>query len=361
MIELSPDLKLQVTGLLKTPDWHTIELLHQPASRVQFISVERDLEEPEDAKLIRERNWSERLEERMRVLLQANPDMNYIIHMDDSGEAATGQQALFELDSSGGERRRMWAGTTITLAQRGVFNEGENLFVPVYPINYTEWLACSNTLYSEVFRQKSLPLPYAGIGISVLMETTDGFVPLTRRGIETPVYPGRLYSPGGGPKPDQTSTEALLEEIVEETGVRAGEMFDPAEMVTMALVADSRYDGNQHSRPELIAYLSVNTTFREIEKIQHETSIQKGMRQEDVWGIVPISTYEPNLTRALLYSGFEMCPPTEAAIAHFLFYQIARTEGLEIALDYMQTTMQRLQTFERVEHYKPSIKRLANL
>lgn len=357
--DLAPETKEQLKGLLRTPDWHTMELLLQPASKVHFVGVERDLEEPEVAREIRQRNWLERLHERMGVLTQANPDRNYRIHLDDQGDKATGRMALFEVDSDLEERRRMWDGTTITLAQKGVYSAGGEFFVPVYPISYTEWVACSNPDYTRAFREIGLSLPYAGIGVSVFMITSDGFVPLTRRGIETPVYPGRLYSPGGGPKPSQTSTEALLEEIVEETGLKGGERFNPADIIMMALVADSRYEGSKHSRPELVACLPVNATFREIEEIQHKISIQKGQRQEDVWGIVPVSTFRPNLTRTLLYSGFEMCPPTEAGIAHLLFYQTAITEGLKMAVGHMRATMQRLQDFERVESYQPPIKRLA--
>lgn len=359
-VEVTPEIKRQLKDLLKTPDWHTVELLLQPASKVHFVEVERDLDEPAAAREIRQRDWLERLQERMSVLTQVNPERNYTIHLDDQGDNATGRMALFEVDE-GLERRRMWDGTTITLAQRGVYADGGEFFVSVYPISYTEWVTCSNPDYTRAFRDAGLPLPYAGVGASVFMETKDGFVPLTRRGIETPVYPGRLYSPGGGPRPGQTSTEALLEEIVEETGLKGGERFNPADIIMMALIADSRYEGSEHSRPELVAYLPVNATFREIEEIQHEVSIQKGQRQEDVWGIVPISTFRPNLTRTLLYSGFEMCPPTEAGIAHLLFYQMVITEGLDRVSGNMTAIMQRLQTFERVTTYNPPIKRLATL
>lgn len=294
-------------------------------------------------------------------MTRVNLTTKYSIHLDDQGLNATGQQALFEIEESGSEIRRMWAGTTITLAQKGIYQENDSLIVPVYPINYTEWIACSNQDYAEVFRAAGLPLPYAGIGACVLMETKDGFIPLTRRGIETPVYPGRLYPPGGGPKPGQTSTEALLEEIVEETGLEAGKHFLASDIKMLALVADSRYDGNEHSRPELVAYLPVNATFREVEEIQHETSLRKGQRQEDVWGIIPFSTFTPNLTRALIYGGFEMCPPTEAGLAHLLFYQTAITEGVEKALENISQIMKRLRSFDRLTAYQPPIKRLVNI
>lgn len=263
----------------------------------------------------------------------------------------------------------MWAGTTVTLAQRGIYEEEGRIIVPIYPISYTEWIACDNPEYTRAFREAGLPLPYAGIGVSVLMVTNDGadqddrtygLIPLTRRGIETPVYPGRLYSPGGGPKPGQTSTEAILEEIIEETGLKSGEHFNSDELFMLALVADTRYAGSEHSRPELVAYLPVNTTFSDIERIQHEVSIKRGLRQEDVWGVVPFSAFTPNLGRAIIFSGREMCPPTEAALAHLMFYQEMRREGIEQALKNMEKAMSRIRSFRRVP-FVPPIERLATL
>ena len=154
------------------------------------------------------------------MLEAVNQETRYKIHDD-----AVGIPALYE-ETSNGEKVKMWAGTTVTLAQSGITSSGSHqINVPVYPINYSEWIACQNLRYAEEFRKANLALPYAGLGISVLMVTTDGFIPLTRRGIETPVYPGRLYPPGGGPKPGQSSTSAILSEVLEETGLEAGETF----------------------------------------------------------------------------------------------------------------------------------------
>lgn len=372
-----PELREQVTNalkgyintLMKTPDWHTIEWLNQRASKVNFLEVQRDLEEPEQARLVRDATWKQRLEERKAVLNETNPTRVYEIDLDNQGDNATGQTALFEVPSGSERIRRMWAGVTVTLAQRGIYEEDGKTIVPIYPISYTEWIACDNPEYTKAFRDANLPLPYAGIGVSVLMVTNDGadkddrtygLIPLTRRGIETPVYPGRLYSPGGGPKPGQTSTEAILEEIIEETGLESGRHFNSDELFMMALVADTRYAGSEHSRPELVAYLPVNTTFSDIERIQHEVSVKKGLRQEDVWGVVPFSAFSPNLARAIIFFGREMCPPTEAGLTHLMLYQEMRREGIEQALKNMETTISRIRSFRRTP-FVPPIERLATL
>ncbi len=376
MSSVNPELRERVTGALKghintqmrTPDWHTMEWLNTRASKVNFLEVPRDLEEPNQARIIREADFIQRLEERRSVLLEANPGREYEIQLDDQGDNSTGQLALFEV-SSEGKTRRMWDGRTVTLAQRGIYEEDGKTIVPIYPISYTEWLACANPEYTRGFRDAGLALPYAGIGVSVLMVTNDGadrddrtygLIPLTRRGIETPVYPGRLYSPGGGPKPGQTSTEAILEEIVEETGLESGNHFNSDELFMLALVADTKYDDSEHSRPELVAYLPVNTTFSEVERIQYEKSVKKGERQEDVWGVVPVSAFTPNLARTIIYSGYEMCPPTEAGLAHLMLYQEMRREGIEEALKNMETIMSRIRSFRRTP-FVPPIERLATL
>lgn len=59
------DLREQVTNALRgyintqmrTPDWHTVEWLNHRASRVNFLEVPRDLEEPDQARLVREATW----------------------------------------------------------------------------------------------------------------------------------------------------------------------------------------------------------------------------------------------------------------------------------------------------------------
>lgn len=372
-----PELGERVTSLLegyintqmRTPDWHTMVWLNKRASKVNFLEVARDLEEPEQAREVREAFWPTVLERRKAELLQANPSNLYTIHIDDQrGERATNKLALFELRGDG-EKVVAFDGPTITYAQQGFYQEGDKTLIPTYPILYSEWVACMNPEYGKAFNNAGLPIPYAGIGISVLMVTNDGanqddrtygLIPLTRRGIETPVYPGRLYSPGGGPKPGQTSTEALLEEIIEETGLKGERYYDSDDIFMLALIADTRFAGSEHIRPELVAYLPVNATFSEIERIQYEVSVKKGQRQEDVWGVVPVSAFTPNLARAIIYNGGEMCPPTEAGLAHFMLYQNMRREGVKQALKDMEVLMARLKLFRR-RPFTPPIERLATL
>lgn len=359
-------IKGYINTQMKTPDWHTMEWLNQRASRVNFVEVSRDLEEPKEAQEVRDAYWPIVLERKKMELLQANPSNSYTIHIDDQRERATNKLALFQVRNEG-ERVVTFDGPNITLAQQEIYQEGDKTLIPTYPILYSEWIACMNPDYAKAFRHAGLPIPYAGIGISVLMVTNDGakqddrtygLIPLTRRGIETPVYPGRLYSPGGGPKPGQTPTEALLEEIIEETGLKDERYYDSDDIFMLALIADTKFAGSEHMRPELVACLPVNATFSEIEKIQHEVSVKKGLPQEDVWGVVSCSAFTPNLARAIIFNGPEMCPPTEAGLTHLLLYQEMKREGLERALESMESFMGRIKSFKRME-FVPPIQRLA--
>lgn len=378
----SPELAHRMQSEMHTRDWATKEIF-SPDQRVSFKAVERDLPEPPEATEIRKQTWQTKLTERQHVLQEANPGKTYEIRDDIEGENPTREAALFENREDGTSKRVMWAGTTITLAQQQIEYKGNEVVIPVYPINYTEWIACENPTYAEAFKKAGLPLPYAGIGVSVLMETADGQYVLTRRGIETPVYPGRLYSPGGGPKPGETSAGAILQEIVEETGLQEGVHFNMADLYMLALVTDASYNGSEHARPELVAYLQLAPsvsileapirwfrrlplrqnrdqtplTFQEVEKIQYQHAKAKG-KETDVWAVEPFSSFLPTLSYRLALHGAEMCPPTEAALAHAAMHKSINGEGQEKPEDFLGRLMSRLQHYRRHE-YVPPIEQLS--
>lgn len=316
---LTPDQRALGESVLSTESWRTERILFRPASEVTFTPVERDLLEPEAAREIRIETWLMRLQEKAGRLNAGHETSEFVIEDDVEGESPTNLPALFEIKDR--ERKRlMYAGTTVSLAQAGVSDENGRLSVPVYPISYSEWIATTNPKFAQAYKEAEFPLPYAGIGISVLMETTDGQIPLTVRGDKTPVYPGRLYSPGGGPKPGQTSTEAILEEILEETGLTQGEDFDLEKMVMLALVSDIKFDGSSHSRPELVAYLPLNVTYEDLERIRDE----KAQEQADVWDITSIPGSLHQLSLALLENERQFCPPTEAGLANLVLFKAMR-------------------------------------
>ena len=338
---------------IKTSTWHTIDYLGLPASQVIFSTVEREIQEPQNAADIRKSVWNNKLQERMNVLKRANLGKEYFIDFDPE----TKENALYE-KNEGKYKRKMWAGTTVSLSSYEVL---ENIAeIRVHPISYTEWIACYDPQFASAYEEEKLPLPYAGIGVSVLLESTDGLIPLTRRGIETPVYPGMLYSPGGGPQPGENSTEAILREVVEEVGLKSEEHFDTSNLFVMALVSDTKFAGTKHSRPEIVARLPTNVSYRQMEEIQQKKIKEKGLKETDVWGLEPVSMNSSTLSQTIKFHGYEMCPPTEAALTYEL-YELLRGEiGRYASIEELKQFIKTIENYERGE-FKPPIKALADI
>lgn len=356
---LEQEVRNKSTEVLNTEVWGTMETLHMPISQVEFEYVERDLIEPPEAKALRARLLIDAYNERIEALKKQNPSAEYEVRVDDEREGATGRPALFQ---KGNERPIGWDGNTITLAQKGARHENGKLIVPVYQIDYSEWTACNNEEYLKIFKDKGLPLPYAGIGVSILMETSDGLYPITQRGQETPVYPGRTYTFGGGPRSGQTFEEAIIEEISEESGLVEGQHFDRTKITALAMVSDSKYADDPDkkrslyaSRPELVLTVQAKTSFREIEKVRHD-KVNRGGKEADVWGMIGISTYEPSLAQYIISRGQEMCPPLEAGLAHALNYKVMNSQGPERALQVSTLLVDQLKKSERPP-FKPTIVR----
>jgi 8-oxo-dGTP pyrophosphatase MutT (NUDIX family) len=325
---------------IKTDTWHTIEYIGMPADNVHYFSVEREIKEPESAKHIRDVAYESQLLERKGVLEKINRGSRYRIRVDEK----TGKNALFEVTSDG-EKRKMFDGPTITQAQKG-YTFDDDLKIFVYPIVYSEWIACKHPQYAKAFEEEGLPLPYAGIGGSVLIETRDGLILLTRRGMETPVYPARLYPPGGGPKPGENSKEAILQEIREETGLEADRHFDASGLHMMAFISDTRFEGSRHSRPELVARLPTDLSYKQMEGTQQEQIRKKG-KETDVWGLEPVPMNPTSLKQMIKLHGREMCPPTEAGLTYEL-YELRKEEiGPEAAFAEMMEFTKSIRKYKR--------------
>jgi ADP-ribose pyrophosphatase YjhB (NUDIX family) len=337
---VAPTAQLPLENILAVPDvWSTKLALYCPAAVVHVKAVERQIPEPEEAKAIRLADWASRLEAKMRQLSEANPQRTYVIHHDPD----TDQDALFEKLADGKEAKKMWDGTTISTEGELDAERDGTYVLKVFPIRYSEWNSCTNPKYSRVFLDKSLPLPNAGVGMSVLLETTDGFTPLTRRGIETPVYPGYLYSPGGGPKPGEKTVEALLAEVLEETGLKKGEHFDPSKLVMLAYVSDVRHQHGLHERPELVAYLPLEVDSRVVQRVRDEMNAKKNTPEPDVCAYRLVSTDLAVLKREVVLHGVQkMCPPTEGAMTHLLHYKHLQSDpysAVELTSKFMQRVL----------------------
>lgn len=328
--------------------WSTLKILDIPASSLQFNSIARPEPESQTARNLRLGIWTQSLNDKLQLLSHVNPEKNYQIQFDPD----TKQQALFERTIEGNLIKRMWDGDTIS-TESGVpkLEPDGRASLDIFPIKYSEWTCCSNREYS--FLNPSM----CGLGISVLMETTDGFIPLTRRGLETPVYPGRLYSPGGGPKPGEKAAAALLSEILEETGLIANTHFDPKSIVILAAVNDDRHQGSLRSRPELIAYLPLKINAACILDIRDEAIRKKKTAEPDVFAMEFISSRETDLRGYVTLHGGSMCPPTEAAIVHLLRYKLQNSDPDTVDVQ-LSSLISRMRNYERLP-FEPPIKLLA--
>lgn len=349
----TPEQKIRrrVEATLNTDVWSTLRYLDIPAQNVEFHEVDSPVVEPEKARIIREVIWESELVDTKNTLQKVNPNSKYVIEQDEETE----MPSLFE-EKDGEKKRKMWAGQTLSVDTKNCKFDGDKFRVPVFPISYTVMVAAKNRLYGDSFENEGLPLPKGGVGVSVFIVTVDNFVVLTRRGIETPAYPGRLYAPGGGPLPNEQLDTALINEIKEETGLEENVHYYKGNIGAMALVDDNSYLGSKHSRPEIVARLPVAITFDDLVRIQHELTLKNG-KEHDVWAVTGFSSFPPNLIQQLTFSGGEMCPPAEAGIAHFLLNSIARQEGMERALTKMDETIRRISAIPR-KPFVPPIDRL---
>lgn len=352
--QVTPAVASSIEQILQTDWWHTMAVLHCPASQVELSHQQRPEAEPEAARNLRIAEWNLRVEKKCAQLSQVNPDKRYVMEPD-----STGQKTLFEV-IDGKNVACMWDGTTISTTGASKLNSAGIFTLDVYPIKYSEWTSCTNPNYGAEYLKAGQNLPYAGIGISVLMETTDGFIPLTRRGIETPVYPGALYSPGGGPKQGQSSVEAILEEILEETGLEAGKHFSRQDLVMLAYVSDTRHQGSDHGRPELVAYLPLRITARDICDVRDAYLEKKRIPEADVWAYEILRADQSNMRGMVVLRGNEMCPPTEAALSHLIHYKLLQKHSGDVQAAAVETStfMDRVKSYGR-ETYHPPIARLA--
>lgn len=220
----------------------------------------------------------------------------------------------------------------------------------------------------EIFRRNGLPLPYAGFGVSVLFQTPSekpghGRYPLTQRNSGIPVYPGRLYSVGGGPLPGQTLTEAINEKIGTITGMVDGKDYNASDMEALAIIEDKRYafnplqsDALATSRPELVLRVPVDISYDEIEERTYEKAGMEG-KPPNAFGMVAAPVWGPSLLSYIVSRGYEMCPPLEAQLAHAYVADIVRDQGYEAAIAGAKQLTDALNNSER-PNFIPSIIRL---
>jgi len=145
---------------------------------------------------------------------------------------------------------------------------------------------------------------------------------------------------------------------LEETGLDYN-YFEPENLNMIALIADTNFAGSKHSRPELVARLSVSLNYREIENIQQESVRKKGFKEEDVLGIEPVSKNLISLEQKIKFDGRQMCPPTEAALTYLLYELYEEKEGSQAAFSKIEEFTKTVNNYKR-EPFKPPIHTLSS-
>ena len=247
------------------------------------------------------------LEKKKTELECAKPGTKYVI----SDYPETGGLALYEVLQDSQQRKVMWPGTAARL--EGFDFDGNKIQLRLGRTNYAELTAQKDPAYRQLFERNGLSLPSAALGVCVAMETPEGLIIQTRRGIDTPVYTGRLYLPGGNHEKIETHpADEIFSEIEEETGLTQDD-FDPTQLRFLGIVMDRQYEGGALQKPDLVAYMKIPMTFNEIEESFSRKIVPKNPK--DVWNLEPAPTGEAGLARYLQTHESDHCPPSHGGLA----------------------------------------------
>lgn len=340
---------------IETDTWNTISIVDAPAGSVDIKVCKRPFEEPEKARKIREEYFIDVVlpEPKKRLEKDAKAGETYFIddfkHPGALDNAIP--KALFRKTSDGEVKRLNFDGPTVNL--KGSQRKGGEHIIEIYPISFSEWMACKDPDFTKAYQEEHDWIPYAGVGVSTVLETSDGFFVLTQRGIATPNYPGTLFTVGGGLRPKNQVGEELFNEIVEETGLIHGRDYDPNDIIITAVGADKFYEGGAHARPEITAYLKTNATFQDFVNAQKSTEYQA-----DVSGLVPLATDLTNFSSRVAIMGAtgELLSSAEIGLAYAYLKKQEIENGPERAMKDAEDLTSMLNKYKRAEFNPPELK-----
>ena len=331
---------------LGTRNWRIdLYLDDLPPEGIEFYHTDRPFPEPERARKARMETWEQLLEQTKSRNEADKPDHKYEIKIDDKTE----KLALFQTKPE--ERIIQFDGKTINMTN--YHQEGNKLLVGTYPIDWSEWMACLNPDFTKAYLEDVDDKPYAGVGVNIFTITSDGFIPITLRDIETPNYPWRLFNFGGGPNPGEKTSEAVLLEAVAESGIKKESMGSvhpyPPRLSWMALVSDRYWMGSEHERPDFTAVVDIKPSFMDLAEAYHRKTADKRNKETDIKTIIPIHLGLPGIDDFVFSDGYMMCPPTEAGLS-LLSYKLREMEsGPEEAQRVFSENIERLDRYNRGE------------
>jgi hypothetical protein len=334
---------------LGTRDWRIdLYLDDLPPEGIDFYQTDRPFPEPDRARKARMETWEMLLKQTKSRNEADKPECSYEIKDDEK----TGNLALFQTKPE--ERIIQFDGKTINMAN---YHQEGRLFVGVYPIDWSEWMACMNPDFTKAYLEDVGKKPYAGVGVNIFTITSDGFVPLTLRDIETPNYPWRLFNFGGGPKPGEKSSEAVLLEAAAESGIRKENMGSvhpgPPRLSWIALVSDKKWMGSEHERPDFTAVVDIKPSFRELAEAHHLKTRDMRKKETGIKTIIPVHLSLPGIDDFIFSDGYRMCPPTEAGLSLLSYKLREMRSGPEEAQRAFSENAEKIDRYERGEVFIP--------
>ena len=338
----------------ETDTWRTIEIIDAQASNVFIKSVNRPFEEPESARKIRFDYFMNELEKARKGFeaksISEDEKAKYTIEDFDTPAIDGIKKAVFKTTDN--ERKRLtFDGVTTNYSK--ISHESKNIHIEVYPIAFSEWIACKSQDFTNAYLRNIGKKPYAGIGVNTIVESIDGFFTLTQRGTVNPNYPGTLFTLGGGLNPKDSVSQGLFSEIVEEAGLKEGTHYDKNNLIITAIGSDKSYMGGAHERAEITAYLKTHATWREIVSAQKKTE-----KQLDVSGLVPLDT-DPNnfISRiSMMGSTGELLSSAEMGLIYGWLKKRENDVGIEQTRQDYSKLMNMINQYERQSFNVPKLK-----
>src|SRR3989344_222989 len=195
---------------VQTDGFMLLQVLSKPIDTIETRLVDRPFPEPAAARKVREEYFMDVcLAETRKYLEQSaiwqGTDKKYVIdnysEVENKGPLhplAIGK-AVYEV-SQGGKSRKNFDGTNAQF--RRLVQEGERTIIEIYPMVFSEWMACQTPEFTKAYLDMNLEdeypewyqsgldrwIPYAGIGVSTVVQTSDPtpFFIGTFRGYGTP-------------------------------------------------------------------------------------------------------------------------------------------------------------------------------
>jgi len=254
---------------IKTPTWDTLEVIDLPASKVKLNVIEKYYSESPQAKKIRENFFNVMLKDTKKSLEKSDSVSKYSIEDYESPAKSGINFALFRENDSG-KKLVNFDGITTNFAS--VSDEKDT--INIFPIAYSEFLVCRSNYYLDAMEKHTGFILNAGVGINVTVETSDGIYVLTKRGLGTPVYPGSIYTIGGGVLPKNNTVDNIINEITEELGLIPEKDFKEENLIITGIGRDLNYMGGNATRPEIAAYLKLNSDWKDVLYAHKKTFFQ---------------------------------------------------------------------------------------